>query len=905
MGRSLVIVESPAKAKTINKYLGKDFVVKSSYGHVRDLPTGSEEEDPAERLAKANAARKVAKAAGKTIAKATPAEKAAKQKTALIRRMGVDPEHGWAANYEVIPGKEKVVAELRAAAKDADAVYLASDLDREGESIAWHLREVIGGDPARFKRVVFSEITKKAITAAFEKPGVVNEDQVNAQQARRFLDRVVGFMASPLLWSKVARGLSAGRVQSVAVRLIVEREQAIRAFTPEEYWEIHADLVSPGVLRIGAPDPKAPVLKPAAFRAKVVRFKGEKFEPTTGATANAAVATLNKAAYQVASREDKPARSFPSAPFKTSTLQAAASTRLGFSVKKTMTVAQRLYEAGLITYMRTDSVNLSQDALTAVRELIKTSYGAKYLPEKPVFYKGKENAQEAHEAIRPTDAAALASQIEVEDDARRLYDLIWRQFVACQMPPAEFDTTRITIAAGGYELTANGRVLRFDGYQKVQPQPSKDDPELPPLAQGQALTLIALDPTQHFTKPPPRYSEAALVKELEEKGIGRPSTYAAIISTIQDRGYVKLENRRFYAQKIGDIVTSRLTDALPELMDYGFTAALEGDLDGIAEAKQNWKAVLDRFYKDFTGKLAAADDTMRGNDPVPTPIGCTVCGRPMSIRTGRTGVFLGCTGYNLPPKERCTATVNLVPGSEVAAINDHEEETSEAEAKLLHEQKRCPICRTAMDPYLVDKTRKIHICGNNPDCSGVVIEEGSFQLKGYEGPSIPCDKCGKPMQLKLGRFGKYFGCTGYPACANTRKLLRSGEAAPPKGAPVPMPELACTKGPGYFVLRDGAAGIFLAASTYPKVRETRNPLVEDLIRHVTELDPKHAYLATAPATDPAGRSAIIRFDRKAKEQYVSSLDAKGEPSGWTARYDGRQWVPQQEKATPGKANKEK
>ena len=879
MGRSLVIVESPAKAKTINKYLGKDFVVKSSYGHVRDLPTGGDEEDPAERLAKANEARKAAKAAGKTVAKATPAEKAAKAKTALVRRMGVDPEHGWKAQYEVIPGKEKVVAELKALAKDADAIYLASDLDREGESISWHLREVIGGDHARFKRVVFSEITKKAITEAFERPGVVNEDRVNAQQARRFLDRVVGFMASPLLWSKVARGLSAGRVQSVAVRLIVERERQIRAFTPEEYWDIHADLSAK-----------------QAFRAKVVRFKGEKFEPKDGATAKAATATLQKATYRVASREDKPARSFPTAPFKTSTLQAAASTRLGFSVKKTMTLAQRLYEAGFITYMRTDSVNISADALTAVRDLIGTSYGAKYLLEKPVVYKSKENAQEAHEAIRPTEVAQLATQIDAEDDARRLYDLIWRQFVACQMPPAEFDTTRITVAAGEYELTANGRVLKFDGYQKVQPPPAKgDDAELPQLTQGQALELKKVDPTQHFTKPPPRYSEAALVKELEEKGIGRPSTYAAIISTIQDRGYVKLENRRFYAQKIGDIVTSRLDDAFPNLMDYGFTASLEEDLDEIAEAKENWKGVLDRFYKDFTGRIAAADTTMRGNEPVPTPIACTTCGRPMAIRTGRTGVFLGCTGYNLPPKERCTATVNLVPGNEVVATSENEDETSEAEAKHLHDQRRCPVCSTAMDAYLVDKTRKIHICGNNPDCPGVSVEEGAFTIKGYEGPSIPCDKCGKPMQLKLGRFGKYFGCTGYPECTNTRKLLRSGEAAPPKSAPVAMPELPCTKGPGHFVLRDGAAGLFLAASTYPKVRETRNPLVADLKRHASELDPKYEFLVDAPEFDPKGRQAIVRFDRKAKEQYVSSEDAKGDPTGWTGRFVDGKWVEKTEK----------
>ena len=406
------------------------------------------------------------------------------------------------------------------------------------------------------------------------------------------------------------------------------------------------------------------------------------------------------------------------------------------------------------------------------------------------------------------------------------------------------------------------------------------------------LTLNRLDPTQHFSKPPPRFSEATLVRELEKRGIGRPSTYAAIISTIQERGYVSLDKRRFYAQKIGDIVTSRLSDAFPELMDYGFTAGLEEELDGIAEAKQDWIKVLDSFYVDFKNKIEAADASMRGNEPVPTPIACTTCGRPMAIRTGRTGVFLGCSGYNLPPKERCTATVNLVPGSEVVATSDDDddEQASEAEARKLHDQRRCPICATAMDAYLVDKTRKLHICGNNPDCPGVSVEEGSFTIKGYEGPSIPCDKCGKPMQLKLGRFGKYFGCTGYPDCSNTRKLLRSGEAAPPKSEPVAMPELPCTKGPGHFVLRDGAAGLFLAASTYPRVRETRNPLVEDLVRHASELDPKYAYLTQAPVADPKGGKAIVRFDRKSKEQYVSSEDAKGKPSGWTARWIGGKWV---------------
>ncbi len=874
MARSLVIVESPAKAKTINKYLGKDFIVKSSYGHVRDLPTGSEDEDPADRLAKAREAQKAAKAAGKTIEKATPAQKAAKAKTALIRRMGVDPEHGWEARYEIIPGKEKVVEELKAAAEKADIVYLASDLDREGEAISWHLREVIGGPASRFKRVTFGEITKKAILEAFEHPGVVNEDRVNSQQARRFLDRVVGFQASPLLWTKVARGLSAGRVQSVAVRLIVEREREIRAFIPEEYWEVHATFGTEPVL-----------VSP------VVRKGGEAFKPVTEAQATTCVKDLTKAVFTVASREDKPARSFPTAPFITSTLQAAASTRLGFSVKKTMTLAQRLYEAGHITYMRTDSVNISADALTAVREKILNSFGKKYLPAEPVVYKSKAGAQEAHEAIRPTELAATAPDLDAEDDAKRLYDLIWRQFIACQMTPAEFDTTKVVVQAGVYELAVNGRILKFDGFQAILPPAKSEDARLPALAVGQKLKLDDLVPSQHFTKPPARYSEAALVKELEKRGIGRPSTYAAIISTIQDRGYVTAEARRFTATKLGEIVTSRLTDAFPDLMDYGFTAGLEEDLDQIAEAKEDWKKVLNRFYKDFTGQLQEADKTMRGNDPVPTPIACADCGRPMGVRTARTGVFLGCSGYSLPPKERCTKTINLVAGSEAvtAVADDDATEASEAEARHLHDQKRCPICGTAMAAYLVDETRKLHVCGNNPDCAGVVVEQGAFKLKGYEGPSIPCDKCGQPMQLKVGRFGKYFGCTGYPECSNTRKLLRSGEAAPPKSDPVQMPELACTKGPGHMVLRDGGNGLFLAASTYPKVRETRNPLVEDLARHRAELPEKYQFLADAPAADPKKRKAIIRFSKKTKEHYVAS-EADGKPSGWAAWYENGRWV---------------
>ncbi len=873
MAKHLVIVESPAKAKTINKYLGRDYLVKSSFGHVRDLPTGGDESDPADRLKKANEAR------AKGI-KQTPAQKAKKKQTALIRRMGVDPEHGWEATYEIVPGKEKVIKELREAAEKAETIWLASDLDREGEAIAWHLKECLGGPPERFARVTFNEITKSAIQEAFEHPGHVNENRVHAQQARRFLDRVVGFQVSPLLWAKVARGLSAGRVQSVAVRLIVDREHEIKAFKPDEYWQLHADLSKPGT---------------AQLRAEVVRRSGAKFEPTTKAHIDAALKALEGATYRVADSERKPQRSFPSAPFITSTLQAAASIRLGFSVKKTMTMAQRLYEAGHITYMRTDSVNLSAQAVTAVRELIGSRFGGSYLPEKPNVYKSKAGAQEAHEAIRPSDVSLMSTALEAEPDAVRLYELIWRQFVACQMPPAEFDTTTVTIAAADCELAARGRVLRFDGFFKVQPPAKSDDVVLPDLTVGDQLQLEKLDPTQHFTKPPARYSEASLVKEMEKRGIGRPSTYAAIISTVQDRGYARLDARRFRAEKLGEIVTERLVAAFPDLLDFGFTAGMEGHLDEVADAKADWKETLDNFYKPFKARLLSVEKDLEAVKPVPTPIPCPDCARPMAIKFARTGVFMSCSGYGLPPKERCTKTMNLVPGAESEAAKPAEEtegeetQASEAEVAQLQAQRRCPICGTAMDAWLLDETRRLHICGNSPNCVGVEVETGAFKLKGYDGPSLPCDKCGKPMQLKTGRFGKYFGCTGWPDCSNSRKLMRNGQAAPPKIPPVPMPELKCSKADDHFVLRDGGNGLFLSASTYPKVRETRNPTIDDLQRHRTELPEKYLFLADAPAKDPKGRAVNVRFSRKEREYYISSETAEGKPSGWSAHIVDGKW----------------
>ncbi|PXX97475.1 type I DNA topoisomerase [Halomonas sp. LBP4] len=874
MGKSLVIVESPAKAKTINKYLGNEFIVKSSVGHIRDLPTsgsGKAASDPKERARQAAATRKMS-------AEEKAEYRKHKSREQLIRRMGIDPEHGWKANYEILPGKEKVVAELQKLAEKADAVYLATDLDREGEAIAWHLRETIGGDESRYRRVVFNEITRNAIQEAFQDPGNLNIPRVEAQQARRFLDRVVGFMLSPLLWAKIARGLSAGRVQSVAMRLIVEREREIRAFVPEEFWDVHADLV---------PGDKAGREKAEPVRFELVRQDGKAFRPTSEAETLERIAALKQARLSITAREDKPTRSKPNAPFITSTLQQAASGRLGFSVKKTMTLAQRLYEAGYITYMRTDSTNLSKDAVAHVRDFIGSEFGPRYLPEAPNRYSSKEGAQEAHEAIRPSEVDRRAGDLAgMERDAERLYELIWRQFVACQMTPAEYLSSTLTVEADGYELRAKGRVLKFDGYTRVmKPAGKSEDQALPDLAEGTPMTLAALDPQQHFTKPPARYTEASLVKELEKRGIGRPSTYAAIISTIQDRGYVKLENRRFYAEKLGDIVTERLKESFPDLMDYSFTARMEDGLDEVAEGERNWRELLDAFYAEFRQELEAAESEagMRPNQPVPTDIDCPSCGRKMQIRTASTGVFLGCSGYNLPPKERCKTTIDLLPGEEAVAADADEE----AETEALRAKHRCPKCGTAMDSYLIDETRKLHICGNSPDCDGHEIEQGKFRIKGYDGPTIECDKCGSEMQLKSGRFGKYFGCTN-SECKNTRKLLRSGEVAPPKMDPIPMPELACQKVDDHYVLRDGASGLFLAASKFPKNRETRPPLVRELKAHAEELPEKYRFLLDAPSEDPDGRPAQIRFSRKAREQFVMT-DEDGKATGWKATFDNGKW----------------
>ena len=887
MGKALVIVESPAKAKTINRYLGDRFVVRSSVGHIRDLPvSGSRAKtDPKARAEQAARTRKM-----------SPDEKIKyrreKARRDLVQNMGINPAQNWAANYQVLPDKVKVVNELKTLAKSCDEIYLATDLDREGEAIAWHLKEVIGADPDRYHRVVFNEITKQAVQDAFAEPGKLDNDKVDAQQARRFLDRVVGFMLSPLLWAKVARGLSAGRVQSVAVSLLVDREREIRAFVPEEYWEVFANMQS----------------KQGSVRLEVVKQGDKSFRPTNKAEADEALAILQSEAYTVSGRTDRKTQSGPNPPLITSTLQQAASTRLGFSVKKTMTLAQRLYEAGLITYMRTDSTHLSADALSSCRKFIQSEYGDDYLPETPNFYSSKESAQEAHEAIRPTDAYQNINQLGLERDQERLYSLIHGYFVASQMTKSRFLSSTIKVTCAKFELKAKGRILEFDGWTRALPPMGKQEDEvLPDIPEGEVLTLIELDPEQKFTKPVGRFTEASLVKELEKKGIGRPSTYASIISTIQDRGYVKLINRRFFAQKMGEIVTDRLRENFSDLMDYGFTAEMEATLDQVASGRRNWKEVLDNFYDGFEQKLEAARGQgegktavggMRANLPTETDIKCPACERVMQIRTGATGVFLGCSGYALSPKERCTQTINLIPGEDVeeATVDD------DHEARQLVTVKRCSICQSAMTSFLVDENRKLHVCGNNPDCSGFEVESGEFKLKGYDGPTLECDKCGAEMQLKTGRFGKYFGCSS-DECKNTRKLLRSGEPAPPRADPIPMPDLPCKKVDDFYLLRDGASGLFLAASKFPRNRETRAPLVVEVLSVAEQLDPKHRYLADAPTHDADGNPAQIRFSRKTKEQYVMT-EIDGKATGWRGFFREGSWqIEEKPAARPKRAKK--
>ena len=863
---SLVIVESPAKARTISKYLGNEFIVKSSVGHVRDLPKGKRKTQKRSTIPKNLSENEKQQL------------KIKNDRLRLIRRMGVDPDNEWKVDYEIIPEKEKVVKELKKAAKNVDHIYLATDLDREGEAIAWHLKEALGSKKYHYSRVRFNQITKNSILESFADPKEIDNDLVMAQQARRFLDRVVGFELSPLLWKKIARGLSAGRVQSVALRLLDERERLIQEFIPKEYWEISMWLSKNSVEKISF---------------SLLRKKSDPLLPKDEADQIEQLIKSND--LSINDIVKTPTKAKPKAPFITSTLQQAASTRLSYNVKRTMRVAQKLYEAGYITYMRTDAPSLSRESIDDARKYIDSNIGNNYLNEAPRIYSSTENAQEAHEAIRPTSAFTRASDlVNVSDEETKLYELIWQQYIACQMKDAKYLSTSAKIILNQYTFTAKGREVVFDGYTKIARPSSQDDAILPPLSKGEILSLDTLNKEQKFTKPPARFSEAALVKELEKKGIGRPSTYAQIISTIQDRGYVEIQNRRFFVKKIGHIVTERLIESFDDIMNYDFTANFENDLDKVANGELDWKIVLNHFYDAFQKDLISASDDengMKPNKPIETNIICPECEKHnMVIRNSSNGVFLGCTGYNNAGDEKCKKTLNLISGDEAISIDDNDE------AQNLLIKKRCELCNTSMDNFLIDENRKLHVCGKNPDCIGFSVEEGKFKIKGYDGPILECHKCGSEMQLNTGRFGKYFNCQN-EECGTTRQLQRNGEPKPITMEPISIPELLCEKCEDHFLLRDSMKGLFLAASKFPKNRETRAPKVSeinnlrdqliDACKYLPSKD-KHLYLISAPINDKDGNPYIIRYNKNDDIHYVAS-EKDGKKTKWTATYTNGHW----------------
>ena len=867
MTKSLVIVESPAKAKTISKYLGSDYIVESSVGHIRDLPKKASPNSKRSSIPK----------------DVSPEEKirlkAINDRNRLIRRMGIDPDNGWTADWQIIPEKEKVIKSLRKAAKGVDHIYLATDLDREGEAIAWHLKEALGPNKYEYSRVRFNQITKSAIIDSFEDPKEIDLDLVKAYRARRFLDKVIGFELSPLLWKKIARGLSAGRVQSVALRVLDERERLIQEFIPEEFWEVSMTLIKDELIIPFSLNRKKsqPLLKEEEAR-----------------NIHELIENSDLTIHEII---QKPVKVKPRAPFITSTLQQAASTKLSFTVKRTMRVAQKLYEAGHITYMRTDAPSLSKESIQDARNFIGERVGEKYLTNAPRIYSSTENAQEAHEAIRPTNAYMTADDLMNQtEEEKRLYQLIWQQYIASQMPDAEYLSTSAKINIEEYVFSAKGREVVFDGYTKIsQPIKSDDEDILPPLNEGESLNLNEIKLDQKFTKPPSRYSEAALVKELEKKGIGRPSTYANIISTIQDRGYVEIQNRRFFVKKIGHIVAERLIESFDDIMDYEFTANLENNLDKVAQGELDWKNVLDDFYSAFQKDLVSAsmeDGGMRSNKPTTTNLVCPDCSSPnMVIRNSSNGVFLGCSAYENTGDDKCKKTLNLVSGDEAISVDDNEE----AENLLI--KKRCPKCETSMDNYLIDETRKLHVCGKSPDCDGYEIEEGQFKIKGYDGPTLECHKCGSEMQLKTGRFGKYFGCLN-DNCGTTRALQRNGEPKPITMEPIELPDLKCIKCEDHYLLRDSMKGLFLAASQYPKNRETRAPKVHEIknleeqlisaCRFLPNKD-KHLYLLNAPEKDKDGNQYVVRYNRTDDIHYVAS-EKDGKKTKWTATYSNGEWT---------------
>ena len=704
MKKGLVIVESPTKVRTLKRYLGSDYEVMASVGHVKDLPP---------------------------------------------KRLGVDKERDFRPEYVVIRGKGKILKQLRSAASKVNDIYLAPDPDREGEAIAWHIAEELkkgkNGNKRNFHRVLFNELTRRAILEALKSPTTLNKNRFESQQARRILDRLVGYELSPLLWEKVRQGLSAGRVQSVAVRLVCDREREIQRFVPEEYWTVTAKLKAK---------------EPPPFEAKVLKAHGKKLKIQNEEQAKAVVKGLKNGVFQVEKVKRVERKKNPPPPFITSTLQQAAARQLGFSAKKTMMLAQRLYEGielgkegpvGLITYMRTDSVRLSDEAIKQAREFIGSNYGKKYLPARPRRYKKGKLTQDAHEAIRPTSVKRTPESLapHLEPDLLRLYSLIWKRFVACQMAPALYDQTTVDIKAGDYVLRATGSILKFEGFMKVYGKESgtseDEDKLLPPLDSGAILELLSLEPKQHFTQPPPRYSEASLIKALEEKGIGRPSTYAAILSTIQDKNYVKLENRRFVPTELGFLVTDLLTSHFPEILDTAFTAEMEQGLDKVEEGSVSWVELLRRFYDTFSSRLSAARENMESVKAkgVATDIRCERCGSNMVIRYGRTGEFLACSSY---PKCKNTKNFRRRDDGSIEIVENEEKETGF----------RCRECGAKM---LIKKGRygEFLACSSYPECK--------FTMPIPTGVKCPKSGCSGELVQKSSRRGKtFYGCTRYPEC---------------------------------------------------------------------------------------------------------------------------------------------
>ncbi len=726
--KTLVVVESPAKAKTIKKYLGKGYAVKASVGHVMDLPKS---------------------------------------------KIGVDVDDDFKPQYVVIKTKQKVIDEIRKSASLVENVLLAPDPDREGEAIAWHIQEQIKDVNSNIQRVLFNEITKKGITEALKHPTALDGKKYDAQQARRILDRLVGYQISPILWKKVKRGLSAGRVQSVAVRIVVERDVAIAAFVPVEYWTVDAECDA------GAPPP---------FVARLFKWKGDKAELKVKADADEIVVALAPGKATVDKVERKERRRNPAAPFITSRLQQEAARKLRYTAKKTMALAQRLYEGvelgeegptGLITYMRTDSVRLSDDAIADARDYIGSRYGKDFLPEAPVVYKVAKQAQGAHEAIRPTstkydpetvrkmligpllekqkvgDKSATQSidldeKIRDAEDQLKLYTLIWNRFIACQMNPAIYDQTSVDLVCGEVTLRATGQIMKFAGFTQVYLEAESDDEAaqraeeqdklLPPLKEGQVVVLTKINPEQHFTQPPPRFTEASLVKELEEAGIGRPSTYASIMSTIQDRGYVEKREGRFFPTELGTLVNELLVAAFPDILNVDFTRDMEERLDKVEEGEDDWVKVLRQFYDPFKKDLAHADEHMRDvkREEIPTQFVCEKCGGPMVIKWGKNGQFIACQKY-----PECKNTKEFTRGYD-------------GELKIVippTTEEKCDLCSSAM-LYKRGRFGAFLACSTYPECKGTK----PISL----GVTCPKEGCGGYLTEKRSKRGKvFYGCSNY------------------------------------------------------------------------------------------------------------------------------------------------